>query len=73
MKNGKEILKELEQHCNEELNCSTRLRFQITETMQRMIKEHEALKCNISSLVTGDSNATYSNHTHGTRKHPTTK
>lgn len=55
MTKATEILKELEKHCDEKLQCSGRLRFQIESTMQRIIDEHEGLKVRMSRVIDGES------------------
>jgi len=62
-----ELIKSLEDHCNEELNCSTRLRFQITQSIQHMIDEHESLKERVSSVLNGAN--TYDPKVYATRRH----
>ena len=50
-----EFLKELESHCNEELKCSFRLKFQITCTIDRLINENQLLRSNIKNVLSGFS------------------
>jgi hypothetical protein len=50
---GKQVLENLEKHCEEKIQCSFRLRFQITETLNRMIKDHKSMKTKIECVMKG--------------------
>jgi len=50
---GMDILKGLENHCGEKLNCSRRLRFQIEQTLQRLIDEKDTMTKSISNVLNG--------------------
>lgn len=73
MNKAQSILEHLEEHCNEKLACSHRLRWQIIGAFQREIDKYNLLRSNIGSLITEEDNATYNSHTHTTRKRPDAK
>lgn len=50
---AKEIIKELEEHCNEKLKCSRRLRFQIEQSFQRIINDNDKMKGRIINVLEG--------------------
>ena len=52
---GLEILKNIEDHCNEELGCSHRLRFQIAQSIQRLLDKNAEMKTNITNVLNGFS------------------
>lgn len=70
-KTGKEVLQELEEHCQEKLNCSHRLRFQLESTIQRQIDEQNGLITRISNVLNGFS--TYDSKQYTTRVRPDRK
>ncbi len=51
--NGSEILSSIEEHCQEKLSCSKRMRFHITQAIQRLIDKESDLRSNISSVLDG--------------------
>lgn len=53
MKKGSEVLKALEEHCQEELTCSKRLRFQIEQSLQRLIDKEMSLRFRIGAVLDG--------------------
>ncbi len=50
-----ELLKHIEEHCGEKLQCSSRMRMQITMHMQRIMDEKERFKANVSAILNGSS------------------
>jgi hypothetical protein len=50
---GSEILEHLEKHCNEKIQCSQRLRFQITQTLNRIVEDRNTLISKIDCVLKG--------------------
>lgn len=50
---GSEILKSLESHCNEKLECSHRLKYQIEQTLNRLVQDHNAFVSRIDCVLKG--------------------
>jgi len=67
VKTGRDLIKHLEEHCGEELKCSTRLRFLITESISRLIKERDSIKSNVIQAVNGMSTYNANDYTLRTR------
>ena len=52
---GYDVLERLEDHCGEKIECSSRVRFQITATFSRLLEADKKLRKNIESILNGDS------------------
>jgi len=50
---GTDIIRRLEAHCNEELNCSRRMKMQIASSLDRLIKENADMKRGIEQIMNG--------------------
>ncbi len=68
---GIDIIKNIEKHCGENLQCTRRLRFHLEQTVQRFIDERDVMKSNISNVLNG--HLTYNPKTSRTTSIPNKK
>lgn len=48
-----EIIRKIEKHCNEDLKCSRRFRYQLEQALQTEIDKNEELKRSMSNVLKG--------------------